>query len=228
MVFVDDLGAPVLGAEDDHHLGRVLRLRDGEPVLAADGRGGWRRCRYRAGAGGSAAALEPDGTAHRLPPPESPVTIGFVPTKGERPEWVVQKLTELGVDRIVVLRSERAVVRWTGERIERAMERLRRVAREAAAQSRRPRLPALEGVCDLDQLREAVAPEDLALADPGGGPPGPRLRGLAVGPEGGWADAERAGRSRVSLGPGILRAETAAVAGAVLVCALRDGRLRPA
>jgi 16S rRNA (uracil1498-N3)-methyltransferase len=228
MVFVGDLERPVLAAEDDHHLGRSLRLRDGESVVVADGAGGWRLCRYVSGRPGGATSLETAGPVHRQPPPQSPVTIGFVPVKGDRPDWVVQKLTELGVDRIVVLRSERAVVRWAADRADRALERLRRVAREAAAQSRRPRLPAVDGVCDLDQLQAEVASAALALADPGGAAPQAGLRCLAVGPEGGWAEGERAGRPRVSLGPGVLRAETAAVAAATLVCALRDGRLRPA
>ena len=65
------------------------------------------------------------------------LTVVFAPVKGERPEWVVQKLTELGIDRIVPLRSERSVVRWTGQRGQATVERLRRVAREAAAQCRR-------------------------------------------------------------------------------------------
>ena len=228
MVFVADLETPVLTGEDDHHLGRVLRLRHGESIVAADGTGGWRWCRYLAPPTGAASSLEAVGPPHREPVVASPVTVGFVPAKGERPEWVVQKLTELGVDRIVVLRSERAVVRWTGDRADRALERLRRVAREAAAQSRRPRLPVVEGLCHLGQLEAAVAPQALALADPGGKDLDAGLRCLAIGPEGGWVEGERAGRALVSLGPGVLRAETAAVAGAALVCALRDGRLWPA
>ena len=64
------------------------------------------------------------------------LTVAFAPVKGERPEWVVQKLTELGIDRIVPLVSERSVVRWSGARGKATVERLRRVAREAAAQCR--------------------------------------------------------------------------------------------
>jgi 16S rRNA (uracil1498-N3)-methyltransferase len=233
MVFVADLDAPALSEEDAHHLGRVLRLRGGEPVVAADGDGAWRLCRYVPGAAaaagaaaaGRSASLQDAGPLHRHPAPASRVTIGFVPVKGERPEWVVQKLTELGVDHIVVLRSDRAVVRWEGERGQRALDRLRRVAREAAAQSRRPRLPSVEGVCDLGELVARVSPSPVALADPGAAAPQPDLRCLAVGPEGGWSDEERTGRARIGLGPGVLRAETAALAGATVLCALRDGRL---
>ncbi len=226
MVFVADLGSPVVAEEDAHHLGRVLRLRQGDVVVASDGDGGWRLCRYVPAAAGVAGALEVCGPVHLEPPVSDPVVVGFVPVKGERPEWVVQKLTELGVDRIAVLRSERAVVHWQGERAGRALERLGRVAREAAAQSRRPRVPVVEGVWGLSDLDHTGGPGPAALADPGGEPLDEKLRFLAVGPEGGWSPAERHGRRGVDLGPGVLRAETAAVAAATVLCALRDGRLR--
>lgn len=239
-VFVEDLDRPLLSADDAHHLGRVLRLATGEPVVAADGTGNWRLCRYhhsadpapggRTGAGGGrggSGRLEVEGPVRRLPAPPTTVTVGFVPVKGDRPEWVVQKLTELGVDRIVVLRSSRSVVRWEGARSDRALDRLRRVVREAAAQSRRARLPVLQGVWALDQFASSVAPPGaLALADRRGEPPCPGLRCLAVGPEGGWDEPERGEFPLVSLGVGVLRAETAAVAGGTLLCALRDGLLR--
>ena len=226
-VFVDDLDAPAPTQEDLHHLRRALRLRPGEAVVAADGAGAWRLCRFVTGPG-DAAGLTPDGPVRVEPAPGAPVAVGFVPVKGERPEWVVQKLTELGVDRMVVLRSARSVVRWEGDRATTALERLRRVAREAAAQSRRARLPTLDGVWDVATMASEVAPERLALAQLGGGPPDGALRCLAVGPEGGWAEDERGdGTPLVGLGPRVLRADTAAVAAGTLLCALRDGLVRP-
>ena len=163
-------------------------------------------------------------------PPTPALTIGFVPVKGDRPEWVVQKLTEAGVDRIAVLRSARAVVRWEGDRGARSIERLRRVAREAAAQSRRPWLPEVVGVLELAELADVVAPAPLALAHPGGDPPSVTMPAMAVGPEGGWDDSELApgGYPVVGLGPGILRAETAAMASGLLLCALRNGLVEQA
>lgn len=223
-VFVADLENPAMSAEDAHHLARVLRLRAGETVVVADGEGHWRPCRY---VGPGPAPLEAAGAVAWEAPPSQPVTVGFVPVKGERPEWVVQKLTEIGVDRVVVLRSARAVVRWEGDRAPRALERLRRVAREAAAQSRRARLPLVEGVWDLAELGASYG-GTLALAEPGGDPPGGELRCLAVGPEGGWLEEELEDRPTVGLGPGLLRAETAAVAAATVLCALRDGLVGPA
>jgi 16S rRNA (uracil1498-N3)-methyltransferase len=229
-VFVDDLEAPVLGDDDAHHLGRVLRLRAGEAVVAADGNGRWRLCRYGLGNGGE-PMLRPEGPVAHAEPSREPVTVGFVPVKGDRPEWVVQKLTELGVDRLVVLRAARSVVRWEGERSERNLGRLRRVSREAAAQSRRAWLPEVLGPLGLEELAAAVAPQPLLLAEPGAPPLAERLTGpaagplpaVAVGPEGGWEAAELGkGAGTVGLGPSILRAETAAVAAATLLCALRD------
>lgn len=226
-VFVPDLQAPEPTPEDAHHLVRVLRLRPGSVVVAADGAGGWRPCRLAL----PGAVLQPDGPVVCCPPPAVPVTVAFAPVKGDRPEWVVQKLTELGVDRIVVLRAERSVVRWDRQpaQAERALDRLRRVVAAAAAQSRRPWLPPVEGIVDVAGLAGVVGERGLALAERGGPPPGPDVAVLAVGPEGGWAPAERkvAGARLVGLGPGVLRAETASVAAGVLLCALRDGMVRP-
>jgi 16S rRNA (uracil1498-N3)-methyltransferase len=235
LVYVADLERPRPDADDVHHLTRVLRLRTGEPVVAGDGQGNWRLCRYRGRRRGQSAdpdleVLEVDGPVTFVPRPEPPVTVGFVPVKGDRPEWVVQKLTEAGVDRIAVLRSARAVVRWEGDRGDRSIERLRRVAREAAAQSRCPWLPEVAGVLDLAGLAALVAPAPLALAHPGGDPPSVTMPAMAVGPEGGWDDSELApgGFAVVGLGPGILRSETAAVASGLLLCALRNGLVEEA
>jgi 16S rRNA (uracil1498-N3)-methyltransferase len=230
MVYVADLEQPTPAADDAHHLTRVLRLRSGEPVVAGDGRGRWRLCRYqgtrrRPSAESDTGVLDVDGPVVVMTRPTPPVTVGFVPVKGDRPEWVVQKLTEAGVDRIAVLRSARAVVRWEGDRAVRSIDRLQRVAREAGAQSRAPWLPEVVGVLDLAGLAEVVTPAPLALAHPGGDPPSVAMPAMAVGPEGGWDDSELApgGFPVVGLGPGILRAETAAVASGLLLCALRTG-----
>jgi 16S rRNA (uracil1498-N3)-methyltransferase len=228
-LFVDDLDALDVAPGDTHHLAQVLRLRPGEVVVAADGRGRWRACRFTGDAparGGP--ALHPDGPVLESPRPAPEITVAFVPVKGERPEWAVQKLTEAGVDRIVVLRSARAVVHWDGERADRAVGRLRRVAHEAAAQSRRTWLPEVIGVRTLAELAGLLAPVPLALAHPGGAPPGTRAPAVAVGPEGGWAEAETgAGYPLVGLGPTVLRAETATVAVGLLLCALREGLVGP-
>jgi 16S rRNA (uracil1498-N3)-methyltransferase len=158
--------------------------------------------------------------------PDPSLTVGLTPTKGDRPEWAVQKLTELGVDRILVLRTERSVVRWEGDRADHHLQRLRRVAREAAMQSRRVWLPELVGPVTVGELLGAAG---VVVADPGGRPPTREDRTVLCGPEGGWSDAERAAAGpALGLGPGILRAETAAVTVGALLVALRAGLVDPA
>ena len=234
LVFVADPDAPVVDDGDLRHLLDVLRLRPGEPVIAADGAGRWVPCRIAPSvpAKGSRGAdpsglLVPDGPAVVDLRAVPEVTVAFAPTKGDRPEWVAQKLTELGVDRIVPLRSSRSVVRWEGDRAAKSVERLRRVVREAAAQCRRARLPEVTDVCRLEDVA-ALAGSPPALADPGGSAPGLDRPVLAVGPEGGWDPAElgRFGPT-VGLGATVLRAETAAVTAGALLCALRNGVVLP-
>jgi len=216
-VFVEDLTSCIPSADDFHHLSRVLRLRPGEVVVACDGRGSWRQCAFT----GVSQALEPTGDLRYVPRAELAVTVGFTPVKGDRPEWVVQKLTEVGVDRIVVTRSRRSVVVWEGDRAERNVEHLSKVATHAAAQSRRAWLPSVEGVL---AIADWVRTEPLALAQRGGGP----LvlgRPVCIGPEGGWSDEElRAPSLQVGLGDAVLRSETAAVVAGALICALREHR----
>jgi 16S rRNA (uracil1498-N3)-methyltransferase len=229
-VFVDDLDAPVLSDDDRAHLVRSLRVRDGEPVTVSDGRGGWRPCRFASGGDGEAAVV-PDGDVERAPVVAPALTVVMAIPKGDRLEWAVQKVTEIGVDRIVLLHAARSVVRWDdsggadGDRAARRLDRLRRVVREAAMQSRRVWLPELDAPIPFDG---ALALPGVCLADAGGGPPSLSTPTVVVGPEGGWADDERAavaaaGIPRVSFGPHVLRVETAAVAATVLLAALRAG-----
>jgi 16S rRNA (uracil1498-N3)-methyltransferase len=226
-VFVDDPGCPVLSDEDAHHLGRVLRLREGEEVIAADGRGQWTRSTWR-----GEGRLEPVGTvggaiagAVRFEArTEPPLTLAFAPVKGERPEWVVQKLTELGIDRIVPLLSERSVVRWNGARGRATVERLRRVALEAAAQCRRVWLPEIADTVHFGDLPALGAPGEVVLAQLSGDRPTVSQRVVAVGPEGGWSSGELAsGLPTVGFGLSVLRAETAAVTAGALLASLRTG-----
>ena len=234
MVFVDDPAAPVVDMADLRHLLDVLRLRAGEVVAVCDGAGRWAPCRISAGAAvqgprrsDPAGALVPDGPVVPTARLRPEITVAFAPTKGDRPEWVTQKLTELGVDRIVPLLTKRSVVRWEGERGGKAVDRLRRVAREAAAQCRRTWLPEVADVCRLGEVA-ALAGAALSLADTGGSAPGLDRRVLAVGPEGGWDEDERgAFGPTVGLGPTVLRAETAAMVAGALLCGLRGGVVLP-
>jgi len=245
-VLVADPGAPVVDDTDAHHLSRVLRLRPGEVVVATDGRGHWSSCRYcgpgdRGGAAPADQVLDLDGPVRFEPVPAPPLTVAFAPVKGDRPEWVVQKLTELGIDRIVLLVTARSVVRWDGDRADKAAGRLRRVAAEAAGQSRRVWLPDVIGPCDLSALAALLsptpgeptvggpapggqAPGGWALAQLGGGPPAATTTAVAVGPEGGWSPDELAAApATMGLGSLVLRAETAAVAAGAILSGLRAG-----
>lgn len=210
--FVADLEAPVLDAVDRHHLERVLRIERGSVITVADGRGAWRAVRF-------GARLEAVGPIVHTAAPTPLVTVGFALLKGDRPELIVQKLTELGADRIVPFTAERCVVRWDGDRGGSHVARLRRVAREAAMQCRRARLPEVSDVVGFD----TVAGEDgVALAERGGEAVTLSHPTLLVGPEGGWSPTERDQVPRtVSLGPHVLRAETAAIVAGALLSTLR-------
>jgi len=209
-VFVDDLDAPELDERDAHHLRRVLRLRDGEAVTISDGRGAWRPARWCAGA----AVVDGDVVEQ---PPERGVCIAAAIPKGERLEWMVQKLAEVGVGSIVLVDCDRSVVRWSAERATTHVARLRRVAREAAMQSRRTWLPAVAGPTPFADVAGTAG---AVLADPAGPPVDARRAGtgtVIVGPEGGFTEREMAVAPSVSLGDHVLRIETAALVAAVLV-----------
>ncbi len=218
-LFVDDLEYPVVGDGDRHHIERVLRLRAGETVTVSDGRGGLRVCSYGAG-----AVLESVGEIEIEAPPVPSIAVGFALVKGDKPEWIVQKLSECGVDRILPFVAARSIVRWDPAKAARNLERLRRVSVEASMQSRRRWLPKVEPLKELPALL-AAEESDVALADLAGDPPNLGTGStVLIGPEGGWSDEERAFTGRfVRFGPTVLRAETAAVAAGVLLSALRWG-----
>lgn len=190
--------------------------------MASDGRGRWAMCSFVAP---GALALEAEGDVVEEPAPAPALTVAFAPVKGERTEWVVQKLTELGIDRIALVVAARSVVRWDPARQRSVLDRLGRVVREAGAQSRRVWLPELVGPSPLAEVvSSAGSASGLALAEPGGGELPATLAGIAIGPEGGWAPEEVAlGRPLVRLADHVLRTETAAVAAAALLCARRTG-----
>ncbi len=211
-VLVSDLDHPTLDDATVHHLRRVLRMRDGESITATDGAGSWRAGVF------VRDHLEPDGEINVEPKPEPPLMLATALPKGERAEWLVQKSTEIGIDRIVLVDAERSVVHWDGDRAGRHLVRLRRVATEAVLQSRRVWVPVVEGPGPA----AAILPE-AAAAEPGGRPVAAGDTAIAVGPEGGWsADEVKLASSLVSLGPHVLRVETAAVVAATMMVANRE------
>ncbi len=214
-VLVADVDAPELDTDDRHHLERALRLRSGDLLTVGDGAGRWRPCRY-------GDLIAPAGDVVATASPSPALAVGFAVLKGGRSETIVQKLTELGVDRIAPFVAERSVARWDEVKTARLVQRWQRVAREAVMQCRRLWLPRVEpvrtfGELDLEGAALAVT-EGRALAA------GENF--VLVGPEGGWTGAELAAVDRhVCLGPHTMRAETAAIAAGALLGARRSGHL---
>jgi 16S rRNA (uracil1498-N3)-methyltransferase len=212
---LDDNGSIVLDDDTEHHLRRVLRVRDGERISVTDGRGRW--CLAAVASDRSSISLEVTSPVVVEPPSERSITIGAAIPKGDRLDWMVQKVTELGVARLALLDAERSVVRWQPERIERNIQRLQRIADEALRQSRR----VVRLRIDPPQPAAALLGE-YVVAEPGGRSLGVDDIAVAVGPEGGWTDVELAlARGRVDLGDTILRTETAAVAVSTLCVAFK-------
>jgi 16S rRNA (uracil1498-N3)-methyltransferase len=226
-VFVDRLDDRItIDGDDGHHLQRARRVRAGEEVTAADGYGRWRSYRIDAAGKGRVDAVATSLVAHE-PFLVPRLTVACALTKGQKPELVVQKLTELGVDRIMLVEAARSVVQWDEHKVTAAFERLARVAREAAMQSRRARVPVVDGPVAPAEL---VGMPGLVVAGADGAPvatldlPAAGEWVVAVGPEGGFDDDELGAfgtAPRLSVGPFVLRAETAAIAVAAAIAGRR-------
>ncbi len=215
------------------HARRVLRLHPGDRVQLIDGAGALFEAELtEVGEAVTARVLE------KLDGATAPVALTLYQglPKFDKLEFIAQKAAELGARRLVPVKMRRCVVKLTAEEGRKKQERLDRIAREAMKQcGRADRLEILEPV----GFSEAVAmfrEEDMMLMpweeargrrirDEHGSNPGARSVGLLIGPEGGIAPeeamaAEAAGAKSVTLGPRILRAETAAVAAMALVMQL--------
>jgi 16S rRNA (uracil1498-N3)-methyltransferase len=153
--------------------------------------------------------------------------------KHDKMDLIVQKATEVGVVRIVPVTAARSVVRYDGAKEARRLERWRRIAKEAAEQAKRTRIPEIVSPLDPTQAWDLAGEADLALLlDEGrrgrplaaalGGRRNPCRIAVAVGPEGGWDPAEVTeatgrGWEPVHLGPRILRTETAGLVAAAAI-----------
>lgn len=231
-VFVDELAERCeVGGEDGRHLRQVRRLQVGERVTVADGTGTW-RCYEIVETGRSRLVLDARDEPHYDDAPAVAIGLAIAPMKGGL-DAVVAAVTELGAARITPVRTRRTVVRWDATKAAQAVARLRAVAREAAMQSRRARIPEVEAVVDFDTV---AARDGLVVADRTGcrafelAPPALGAWTVVVGPEGGLAPTELerlADRPRLTLADSVLRAGTAPIA-AVAVLADRIAQMRRA
>ena len=205
---LDNITTISLSDTDAHHLFRVLRLRDGQSVTATDGAGRWRECRVVGRDG-----IEISGDVVAESAPSLTIGVAFVPVKAEKPETTVRQLVEVGVDIIDVLLPTKRAVAGIRDRLN---DRIHTIVREACMQSRRVFVPQVNVGVDL---AEVLVRAGVAVADPEGGPLSAEHQYIVVGPEGGF-DASEVPETvtKVSIGPVVMRAETAAlVAGARLV-----------
>lgn len=217
-------GVAVIEAELYRHLVKVLRLKVGARVVLADGIGG----EYA----GVLTSLEGERAFVRIAETLSTVTSGATPAltliqgvpKGERMEMILQKGTELGATCFVPFLSSRTIPRLTGDKAVERVRRWERIVMEAARQSRRPDIPEVTAIVTLSEALAAARQEVRLLLWEGeserslkvvlDGASCPESVAVLVGPEGGLSreeaeEAMAAGFIPVTLGPRILRTETA-------------------
>jgi 16S rRNA (uracil1498-N3)-methyltransferase len=205
-----------LDAGQVNYLGNVLRLGEGAELLLFDGETGEWLARI-ADTGKKRMTLAVEQRTRELEAVPD-VWLAFAPVKRAPTDWLVEKATELGAARLIPVMTQRTVA----ERVK--LERLESIAIEAAEQCGRTRLPTIAEPVPLAHFLKERGERRLYFADEGGGEAaaeafkaGPAL--ILTGPEGGFTDQERAlirgspNSVAVSLGPRILRAETAALAG---------------
>ena len=219
-----------LSKEETHHLVHVLRLKPGGEIFVFDGCGNEYRCSYRSEkhARAELEVIEPLNDSV-----ESPVRLTLAQSlaKSDKFDLIVQKATELGVTRIIPLTTEHANVRINRDQEDKRLDRWRRISLEALKQCGRRRLVEIAAPMTVSKLTEAENSGFLLVFSEKGGTAinaalrqAGTLAGLTalIGPEGGWSDAELTflegrGATAVSLGPRILRTETAAVVAITLV-----------
>lgn len=219
-----------LSKDETHHLTRVLRLKPGDEAFVFDGCGREYRCAFLTMKDNRAQLEIKETLSDEV---ESPIhiTLAQAIAKGEKFDLAIQKATELGVSRIAPLVTERADVKLSDERSEKRLERWRRISLESLKQSGRRRLAEIKPpVAFKDFLESQTGGSLLIFSERGGVSIATALSEAndkknvtaIVGPEGGWSDdelklARALGARSVTLGPRILRTETAAIVAVALI-----------
>jgi 16S rRNA (uracil1498-N3)-methyltransferase len=226
-------GALRLSGDAAHYVLRVHRLLSGAPLALFDPQAALEADATLVGADKLGALCEVTSvrpSPYRAHPIELLQAVG----KGDKPERIIRDATALGVARVVLVQTERTVVKLDPERAEVRRERWQRVAVDAARQCQRGDVPRILGPLPLEAALDAVSASERLVLAPGAEPLGDRLArwirpeplSFVVGPEGGLSDPElAAARARgfdpVSLGGTILRTELAGIAAlGALVAAL--------
>jgi 16S rRNA (uracil1498-N3)-methyltransferase len=234
LFLVDELpagGVFRLDGAEGHHAAVVQRLRVGEVLTLSDGRGGTAGA-VVAAVGRGSLDVQVTGRGY-AEPPDPRITVIQGIAKGDRGELAVATMTEVGVDEIVPWSAARSVARWKDDR---ALQRWRSTAREAAKQSRRPWLPTIGSARRTAEVAERLSAaagayvlhEEATAALSTVGLPGSGELALVVGPEGGIDEAElaafvAAGGVPVRMGTPVLRTSTAGAA-AIAALSVRLGR----
>ncbi len=220
-----------LPPEAAHHALRVLRLRVGDELVLFDGQGG----EYPGRVTETGRMLRVELSDWREVEREAPLalTLAQALPAGDKMDWVVQKAVELGAAAIQPLQAKRSVVRLAGERAEKRTAHWRQVAVAACEQCGRNRLPGIGNILDLPHYLAQPAGENetrLLLSPHNGARLSDLPRPLAavtllIGPEGGFdaleeSTARSVGFQAVTLGPRVLRTETAGLAAMAAIMAL--------
>ncbi len=234
-------GTATLPPDQAHHLRNVLRLKAGELVELINGEG--RRYVGEIELHGSAVRIRGVKSISSQPPP-SRLILASALIKSTRFEWILQKATELGVEEIIPLNTHFSEIRIPDNRLGFRMERWKRIVREASKQCRRLTIPQVRnplpysdfiGSSDFSAFTRLFLYEKAAGLWQYEGSFSDRII-LCIGPEGGWdskeiEQAKEAGYQIFSLGPWILRAETAAVAAIAVtqfkILDLKSSSLKP-
>lgn len=225
----------VIEGGDARHIAGALRMTAGETLTLCDGKGTDYACTVTA-VERERVTLAVDAATPTTAEPTLVVTLYMGLPKGDKMEWIIQKCVELGVTVIVPVAMSRSIVKLDGKDAAKKQTRWQKIADEAAGQSGRGIRPAVETLISWKQALARFANENTLLCYEGGGAPIGKLVtpadtavSLVVGPEGGFDPAEveavtAAGGRIATLGPRILRCETAPIA-AIAVLMEKSGNM---